>query len=141
MALVARDDANASLDASTGMFAAQITGLFAGEDLDPAAPCWIDDDDGRVYMSNGTAAGEAAGFVGFTPRAAQAGQPVTLFSVGARFHYSAAGLTPGQKLYIAATAGRLDDAPTTGGQFAVARAIDPSDIQCIRADEGELAQP
>lgn len=131
MALVTKDP-NASIDASTAMYAPQITGLMAGEDLEAAAPCYIKAADGKVYMSVGSAADEAAGFAGFTARAARAGQPVTLFSAGARFHYAPASLTPGATLYIAATPGQLDTAPTTGDEVGVARALTPSDIQVTR---------
>lgn len=133
MALVTRDSA-ASMDASTGMFAGQITGLVAGEALDVAAPCYIKSSDGKVYMSNGTAANEAAEFVGFTPRAAVAGEPITLFHIGARFRYGS-GLTPGDKYFLGATAGRLDTAATTGGTVALARAVTSTDIVVIRASE------
>lgn len=130
MALVTRS-ANASMDASTGMFAPQITGLIAGENLDVAAPCYIKSSDGKVYMSNGTAANEAAEIVGFTPRAAKAGQAITLFGKGARFGYGS-GLTPGDKLFIGATAGRLDTAATTGDAVGVAQVITATDIRVIR---------
>lgn len=134
MALLTRD-AKASLDASTGMFAQQLTGLIAGEDLDAAAPCYINSTDGLVYMSTGAAANEAAEFVGMTPRAAKEGEPVTLFGLGARFRYSDGGLTPGDKYFIGATAGRLDTAATTGGTVAIARAVTANDIVIIRASE------
>lgn len=130
MALVTRDS-RASMDASTGMLAPQITGLIAGEDLDPAAPCYIKASDGKVYMSNGAAANEAAGFAGFTPRDVKAGEPVTLFSLGTIFRY-ASGLTPGAKLFIAQTAGRLDTAATVGDAVGVARAITAELIQVTR---------
>lgn len=130
MALVTRV-ADAGMDVSTGQFAPQITGLYAGEDLDVAAPCYIKSSDGKVYMSNGTAANEAAETVGFTPRAVKAGQPVTLFGQGTRFRYGS-GLTPGDKLYIAATAGRLDTAATTGDSVGVAQVLTATDIRVIR---------
>src|SRR5690349_2540066 len=107
MTLITPDTAP-SLDASTGQFAAQIADLIAGEDLLAAAPCYIKGSDGKVYQSNGTAANEAAGIDGFTARAVKAGEAVTLFGKGSRFRYAASGLTPGAKLYIGATAGRLD---------------------------------
>jgi hypothetical protein len=131
MALVTRDSA-ASMDASTGMIAPQITGCIAGENLDVVSPCYIKGSDGLVYMSNGTAANEAAKFDGFNARAARAGQAVTLFGLGARFHYAASGLTPGATLYIGATAGRLDTAATTGDAVGVARAINATDIRVTR---------
>lgn len=95
----------ASMDSSSGMFAPQVTGnLYAGEALAVAAPCYIKAADGKVYMSNGTAVNEAAEFDGFTPRAYSSGEAVALFGVGARFRYGT-GLTPGQDLFISATAG------------------------------------
>lgn len=132
MALVTRAT-DASVDASTTMFAPQITGLLAGEDLDVCAPCYIKSSDGKVYMSNGTANNEAAEFVGFTPRAVKSGQPVTLFGLGTRMRYGS-GLTPGDILYIGATAGRLDTAATTGDTVAggTAQVISATDIRVIR---------
>jgi hypothetical protein len=44
---------------------------------------------------------------------------------------TAAGLTPGARYYVSATAGALDDAATTGGTVAVAIAIDTTDIMVI----------
>lgn len=128
----------ASMDTSTGELAPQFTGT-AGEDLDLVAPCYIKTSDGKIYMSNGTAATEPAEFVGFTPRAVKSGQPVTLFSLGARFKYGSS-LSPGAKLYVSATAGRLDDAATTGGTVPVAIVLPPAeggtggtDILCVLA--------
>lgn len=129
MALITRAS-DASIDISTAMFAPQIADLEAGEDLDAAAPCYINSSDGKVYMTNGTAANEAAEFVGFTPRAAKAGQPVTLFGLGTRFRYGS-GLTPGDKYYAATTAGRLDTVATIGGTTALARAVTSTDIVVI----------
>jgi hypothetical protein len=137
MALQAKaPNADISLDASTGMYAAQISGsetadLIAGEALDPGAACYIKGSDGKVYMSNGTAVNEAAKVDGFTAKGRAAGQAVTLFGPGSRFHY-ATGMTPGQNFYLAATAGRLDTAPTTGGTTMIARAVTSTDI-VIRA--------
>lgn len=136
MSLVTRAS-TASMDASTGMFAPQITGLIAGADLDVAAPCYIKSSDGKVYMSNGTAANEAAEFVGFTPRAVKSGQPVTLFGAGARFSYGSS-LTPGDVYYIGATAGRIDTAATTGDTTGVAVAVTSTDIVVTRTSNVNL---
>ena len=106
--------------------------LFAGEALLQVAPCYIKASDGKVYMSNGTAVNEATGFAGFTPTAYAAGEAVTLHTIGAQFGYGTA-LTPGAKLYIAATAGRLDTVATVGDTIGVARAIDAHHIQATRA--------
>ncbi len=130
MALITRT-ADASMDATTGMYAPQVSGLVAGENLDIAAPCYIKSSDGKVYMSNGTAANEAAEVVGFTPRNVLNGQPVTLFGKGVRFKYGS-GLTPGDRYYIGATAGRLDNAATTGDAKGVAQAVTATDIRVIR---------
>ena len=130
MSLVTRA-AQASVDTSTAMFAPQLTGnLYAGEALDVCAPCYIKASDGKVYMSNGTAANEAAKFDGFTPRACGIGEPVTLLGIGARMRYGS-GLTIGASYFVAATAGRLDTAATTGGTVAIARAINATDIRVI----------
>lgn len=130
MALLTRST-KASADMNSIMYAPQIPDLVAGEDLDMAAPCYIKSSDGKVYMSNGTAANEAAEIVGFTPRETKSGQPVTLLGKGARFRYGS-GLTPGDKYYIGATAGRLDTAATTGDAVGVAQAITATDIRVIR---------
>jgi hypothetical protein len=131
MSLVTRSS-KASYDASTAMYAPQITGLKAGENLDVAAPCYIKSSDGLVYMSNATSANEAAEFVGFSSRAAQSGKPVTLFGLGTRFQYGSS-LTPGDVYYIGATAGRLDTAATTGDSMGVAIAITSTDIVITRS--------
>ena len=116
------------MDASTAMFAPQISGLIAGEDINVGAPCYIKAADGKIYNSNGVAANEAAKVDGFAPRNAKAGQALTLFGKGARFRWST-GLTPGQNLFLGATAGGLDTAATTGGLVAIARAINDTDIR------------
>jgi hypothetical protein len=120
------------MDVSTGELAPQITGLTAGEDLLAIAPCYIKTSDGLVYQSNGTAATEPAEFAGVTPRAVKAGQPVTLFSLGACFRLSAFSGQAGDKLFIAATAGRWDTAATTGDAVGTARILDNERIQIIR---------
>ena len=123
MALVT-PNAKIEIDASSALIAPQIirdNALVAGEALDAAAPCYIKGSDGKVYMSNGTAANEAARCLGFTPKAYAAGEPVTLFEGGAEFEYGA-GMTPGAPLYVGGTKGRLDTAATTGGTTPVAYA-------------------
>jgi hypothetical protein len=120
------------MDVSTGELAPQITGLSAGEDLLAIAPCYIKTSDGLVYMSNGTAATEPAEFAGVTPRAVKSGQPVTLFSLGACFRLSAFSGQAGDKLFIAATAGRWDTAATTGDAVGTARILDTERIQITR---------
>ena len=131
MALITRS-ATARVDASSAQFAPQISGDYlAGEDLDAAAPCYIKASDGKIYMSNGTAANEAAKFDGMTPRSYKAGEAVTLYGPGTKFEY-ATGMTIGADLFVGATAGRLDTAATTGGTTAIARAITARIIQVRR---------
>lgn len=130
MALVTRS-ASASGDTTHLIKVPQVSGdLYAGEALDVVSACYIKSSDGLVYMSNGTAVNEAARCLGFTARAVASGQPVTLYRIGARFGYGSA-LTIGAMYYVAATAGRLDTAPTTGGLLAIAEAITATDIQII----------
>jgi hypothetical protein len=126
--------AGPALDSSTGMFAPQIPDLLAGEAIAAGASCYIKAADGKAYNTNATAAGtEATRLAGFSPRAAAAGQPVTLFGVGARFRYSS-GLTPGAILFMSATTpGALDTAATTGDAVGVAQCVTDTDIRVTRA--------
>ncbi len=119
--------ASASMDASTGMFAVQITGLIAGEDLDLVSACYIKTSDGKVYMADGSAADELAEFVGMTPRAAKSGQAITLYSLGARFRYGTS-LSPGAKLYLSATTGGIADAASLGGTLPLGVVLNSTDI-------------
>lgn len=123
--------AQASLDASTGMYAGQTPDLVAGEALGAVVPCYIKAADGKVYQSNGTAVNEAAKFDGFTARTASIGQAVTLLTAPARFRYGA-GLTIGADLYVSATAGKLSDVATIGGVRAIARVINSTDIRVTK---------
>lgn len=130
MALVTRS-AQASGDTTHLIKIPQISGdEYAGEDLDQVSPLYKKAADGLWYMSNGTAVNEAARCMGFCNRAAKAGQPITVYRLGARFGYGS-GLTIGAFFYVAGTAGRLDTAPTTGGLVAIAEVITPTDIQII----------
>lgn len=135
MALVTRGT-DASMDTNTGMIAGHISGdLYAGEALDAVAACYIKASDGKVYMSNGTAATEPAKFDGFTPCAYGVGEAVSLFNIGARFRYGT-GLTVGADYFVAATAGRLDTAATVGGLRAIARVLNGgTDIRCTKASD------
>jgi hypothetical protein len=131
MTLVTRAS-NASLDTSTAMYAPQVTGLVAGENLELLGPCYIKSSDGKVYKSNATANNEAAEFAGIAPRAALAGEPVTLYGLGTRFRI-ATGLTVGDLFYVGATAGRWDDGPTTGDQVGTLQAITSTDVVVTRS--------
>lgn len=123
---------DASLDAASAMYAPQRSGQTAGAALDAFAPCVIDTSDGLVYMCDGTAANARAQFDGFTARAYASGDTnVTLLGIGTKMRY-ATGLTPGQKLYMGTTAGRLDTATTTGDAVGVAKAVSATVIRVIR---------
>lgn len=126
MAVVQRNN-TASVDTQTAMTASQISGLTAGEDIDGVAPCYIKAADGKAYMSDGTAANEAARVDGISAQSCRAGQGITLLGPGVRAGYGS-GLTVGD-LYLAATKGRFDTAPTVGGQTKIARIINSTDIQ------------
>ena len=131
MAQVAKDLATAGFDTSTGLFAPQIAGnLTCGENIDPASPCYIASD-GKVYMSDGTAAGAAARVDGWSAKTYKLGQSITLLGVGQRLRYSAGTLTPGMNLYLGAGKGTLADAATTGGTGIIARAINSTDIRAV----------
>jgi hypothetical protein len=94
-------------------------GILAGD------VCYIASD-GTATKSDGTAATAPAVGFGIAAGDAAAGEAVTLYR-GVTFHYGS-GLTPGAPYYVAATAGRLDTAATTGGTVPVARAIDTTRI-------------
>lgn len=131
MALVTKAS-DASLDAASAAYAPQRSGLTAGEALDALAPCVIDPSDGLVYMCNGTAANARAQFDGVAPRAYASGDTnVTLIGIGLKMRY-ATGLTPGNKLYLGATAGRLDTATTTGDAVGIAKVVSSTVIRITR---------
>lgn len=92
--------------------------FYAGEDLDAGTPCYIKND-GKVWKSSGAAANAAAAVHGWTVEPVKAGrQPVSLyFDIDIEY---GSGLTPGAPLYLGATAGTLDTAPTTGGLAPIA---------------------
>lgn len=110
------------------------SGLKAGEDIAAGDVCYIASN-GRVMRSNGTEAGAAAKARGIAAREAASGEAVTLFR-NVEFRYGS-GLTPGADLYVGATAGRLDSAPTTGGLAPVAFVIDSTRIY-FHGDAGQV---
>lgn len=134
MALLTAAPTTTTVETVSAAHATQIPaslGLVAGEALLAAAPCYIKAGDGKVYMSNGTAANEAAELDGFTGKTYASGDPVTLWGRGAIFQYGV-GLTPGAPYFIGATAGRLDTAATTGDAVGVARSISATHIRITR---------
>ena len=105
-------------------------GLRAGAALLAASPVRIAAD-GLVYPTDATAADALAQVDGFTGKAYTIGEPVTIWGRGVIFQY-ATGMTPGATLYAAATAGRLDDAPTVGDAVGVARVVTATHIRVTR---------
>lgn len=127
MALVTRR-ATAGVDGVSASRTPALSGDFiAGETLDAAAPVYIRNSDGRVFMSNGTAVNEAAKVHGFTARRCLVGETVTLLAPHTRFGYGS-GLARGARLFLGATAGRLDDVATIGDTVGVAFVVNDTDI-------------
>lgn len=102
-----------------------LVGLVAGEAITAGAICYIKND-GKVWLSNGTAANAAAKADGIAAIAAAVGEAVTLYR-HVNFRYGS-GLTPGARLYVSATAGTLADAATTGGTAPVGFVVDATRI-------------
>jgi hypothetical protein len=100
-------------------------GKLAGEAIAAGDLCYIKSDD-KIWRSNGTSANAAAKCVGIAAKAADSGQPITIFR-GVSFNYGS-GLTPGAQVYVSATAGALADAATTGGTAPVGFVEDATKI-------------
>jgi hypothetical protein len=122
MALVTRL-ATAHIDASTAMFQPTLSGdMIAGEELDPVSPVYLNTD-GKYYMADGTAANNKAVIAGWTYKKVRIGQALDLCpGLGTVASYGS-GLTPGAKLFLAATKGRLDTVATTGDAVGIAQVL------------------
>lgn len=108
--------------------------LEAGEALVGGYACYIKSD-GKAWLA-GTAVAtgtNAVQFDGFAMRDYAAGDAVTLIGQGGVVMLDGnAGLTPGDDLYLGATAGVLSDAKVAGADLPVARAISTSAIRVLR---------
>jgi hypothetical protein len=124
---------SASIDASTGMLAPQISGKIAGEDiLTAVTPCEIRSD-GLVWKASGAAADSHARLAGVSTRpGVKAGEPITLYGLGTVAKYSDELLTPGAVLYLG-TGGILSSTASVGDAVGIAQAIDASNIRITRA--------
>lgn len=124
---------SASVDASTGMLAPQLSGLLAGEDiLTAVTPCEIRSD-GLVWKASGAAADSHARVAGISTRpGVKAGQPITLYGLGTVAKYSDALMTAGMILYLG-TGGTLSSTASTGDAVGLAQAVDSSNIRITRA--------
>lgn len=101
------------------------SGALAGEDIAAGDVCYVASD-GTVMRSDGTAADAAAVADGIAAKAASEGEAVTILR-NVTFKYGA-GLTPGTRLYVAATAGAIGDAATTGGTAPIGFVVDDTRI-------------
>lgn len=100
-------------------------GLKAGEAIAQGDACYLKTSDGRIYRSNGSAAGEATRVDGFAPDDAPVGEACTLY-FDVRFDY-AVGMGVGTAFYLSATVpGGLQDASNVNAPAIVARAITPT---------------
>jgi hypothetical protein len=108
-----------------------VNGLITGEAISAGDACYVKSD-GKIWRSNGTNADAAAVVDGFAAENAAVGASLTLYH-GVVFNYSAALMTPGTPYYLAAVAGGLDTATSTGGTVVIARAIDSSRLAVRRS--------
>jgi hypothetical protein len=131
MAVIVKS-AKANLDATTGMIAPQVSGLIAGELLEAVSACRIHTD-GKVYMSDASAADAEANFRGFVARKTRVGEPVTLYGLGTVFKYADGTLTPGASVFMGAADNQLDTVAQAGRAGAIAQAISTSNIVVVAA--------
>jgi hypothetical protein len=102
-----------------------LAGLIAGEAIAAGDACYIKND-GKAWKSTGAAANAAAQVYGFAAQAASVNEAVTLV-YDVRIRYGA-GLTPGTKVFLSATAGLIGDAATTGGTAPIGVVVDATRI-------------
>ncbi len=61
-------------------------------------------------------------------------EPVTVYGIGVRAHFSDAGtLVPGAVLFLSGTAGELDDAASVADTVGLVQAVTVNDIRLVRA--------
>ena len=103
-----------------------ISGLLAGEAIAAGDACYIKSD-GKVWLSDGSAADALAKVDGFAAKAAAVGEAVTLvFDVNFRY---GAGMTPGARIYLSVNAGAIADAASTGGTAPIGFVVDATRIR------------
>jgi hypothetical protein len=101
------------------------SGLLAGEAIAAGDLVYIKSD-GKFWKSNGTSANAAAKVDGIAVKAAGLNQPVDAYrNVEMRY---GAGMTPGARVFLSATAGLIGDAATTGGTAPVGFVVDATRI-------------
>lgn len=104
--------------------------LEAGEDVAAGDACYIKSD-GKLWLSDGSAANALAAVDGFALAAAKAGEALTV-AWGVRIRYGS-GMTPGTPFYLSGTPGALSDVATTGGTMIIARAVDATRLEVVRS--------
>lgn len=124
--------AAASMDASTGMVAAQVSGKTLGEDVASACTPLEMKSDGLLYKASAAAADSHARVVGWSTRKGKTGQPMTVYGIGAVMKYADETLTPGALCFLGETAGALSSIATTGDAVGIAQAIDASNIRVTK---------
>jgi hypothetical protein len=131
--------ANASPDAIKAQFAVQFAGYTLGEDVEACQPLCLDSVTRKLWKFNSaSAAAQRVIFAGFASRKGKAGQPMTVYGVGAAFHASeAALLVPGNVYFLSATPGVYGDAATAVDAQGALYAISRTDLMVIR--QGKLA--
>lgn len=124
--------ANASFDASTGMVAPQVSQKVLGADCPgPLVPLRMASD-GMLYPASAAVANANARIFGWSTRKGRAGEPETVYGVGAVGKYADETLTPGAIYYLGETVGTLSSIATTGDAVGCAQAIDASNIRITR---------
>lgn len=71
-------------------------------------------------------------FLGFVTRDYALGEAVTVLGRGCKFNLADATMTPGTRLYVSATKGRISDAPINKGDAPVALATSASQATILR---------
>ena len=135
MAEITIDTTRVGMDPVTGMYAAQISKLIAGEAIAKGQACYIKGSDGKAYKASAAADTEAAKVVGLAPDAAEAGEPVSLYAAPSIWDYST-GMTPGTPLYLSQTAagGFATTQTLVHPSVAFAQVIDANRIRIVRND-------
>lgn len=120
----------ASVDTNTAMVAVQVSGNVAGEDIAAGQPVYIKVSDNKLYKY---VTGQV--FAGIAARTVKAGQALTVFSVGTRFHASDTALTA--TTYFVGTAGTISDTATVDDARGAFIRVSPNDLMVVAA--GKLA--
>ena len=118
--------ANSSVDLSTAMYAMQLSGKVAAENIDAGMPVCLKSD-GKLYKY---AAGQF--FIGIAARTVRTGQALTVFGTGARFHVSDAGALTMGALYYVKDAGVIETAASASDTVGAFIAVSAKDLQVIR---------